>query len=65
MRPLRVAVQRFQEREDYRECCFTNLRIDNVQIPRVIGGIDLLTVDLNLDSTKRGSNERYNEFYGE
>lgn len=63
MRPLRVAVQRFQEREDYRERCFNNLRMDNAKIPLVIDGIDLLAVDWNLYSTERSFNERYNEFY--
>ncbi|MEB3193210.1 MAG: hypothetical protein VKL42_22945 [Snowella sp.] len=63
MRPLRVAVQRFQEREDYRERCFNNLRMDNAKIPLVIDGIDLLAVDWNLNSTERSFNERYNEFY--
>jgi hypothetical protein len=28
IRPLKVAVQRFQERADYRESCFYGLQID-------------------------------------
>jgi hypothetical protein len=48
MRPLASAIQRFQQRENYREQCFLGLRIDTSQIPQILDGIDLLASDLTL-----------------
>lgn len=62
IRPLKVAVQRFQERVDYRERCFSGLRIDDSQIPRIIDGIDLLAGDLGLASTERTFKEQHDIF---
>jgi len=53
IRPLKKAIQRFQERENYRENCFFGLQIDNLQIPKIIDGIDLLASDLDLAKTTR------------
>jgi len=62
MRPLKVAVQRFQESADYRESCFSGLRIDDSQISKLIDGIDLLASDLGLASTKRAFKEQHDIF---
>lgn len=59
MRPLKVAVQRFQERADHRESCFSGLRIDDSQIPKLVDGIDFLASDLGLASTKRAFKEQH------
>jgi Nucleotidyl transferase AbiEii toxin, Type IV TA system len=59
IRPLKKAIQRFQERENYRENCFSGLQIDNLQIPMIIDGIDLLASDLDLAKTKRTFKEIY------
>ena len=48
MRPLKEAVQRFQERPDFRDRCFVGLQIDDSQIPKIIDGVDLLAQDFNL-----------------
>ncbi len=62
IRPLKVAVQRFQERADYRESCFYGLQIDGSWIPKIIDGIDLLAGDLGLASTQRTFKEQHNIF---
>lgn len=46
MRPLQVAIKRFQDRETYRQQCFENLNIERSQIPQIIDGVDLLAGDL-------------------
>lgn len=61
-RPLKVAIQRFQERADYRQRCFVSLRIDSSQFPKIIDGIDLLAGDLDLASTQRTFNEQHDIF---
>jgi hypothetical protein len=58
MRPLKLAIQRFQERDAYREQCFHSLQIDNFQIPKIVDGIDLLASDFNLRFTKRTFKEK-------
>lgn len=63
MRPLKQAVKRFQERTDYRERCFSHLQIDEVQIPRVIDGVDLLASDLGLTLTERVFKEQQDFFF--
>lgn len=62
IRPLEVAVRRFQERADYRESCFSGLLIDDSQIPKIIDGIDLLASDLDLASTARAFKEQHDIF---
>jgi hypothetical protein len=51
--PLANAVQRFQNREDYRFKCFANLRISDLHIPKIMDGLDLLADDFNLPRTTR------------
>ncbi len=58
MRPLTRAIQRFQERPDYRRECFAGLKIDKQQVPKIIDGIDLLARDVDLAATERVFNEQ-------
>lgn len=58
MRPLKKAIQRFQERPDYRRECFASLQIDKQLIPKIIDGIDLLGKDVDLAATERVFNEQ-------
>jgi predicted nucleotidyltransferase component of viral defense system len=53
IRPLKIAIQRFQDRPEYREKCFEQLKISNQYYPIIINGIDLLATDLNLSITQR------------
>ena len=53
IRPLKKAIERFQEKPDYREKCFLGLQINESQIPKIIDGIDLLSIDLGLSPTPR------------
>ncbi len=62
IRPLRVAIKRFQERENYREKCFKSLEIDKTNIPLIIDGIDLLAEDVGLSPTIRMFDELPNLF---
>ncbi|MBW4575808.1 MAG: nucleotidyl transferase AbiEii/AbiGii toxin family protein [Aphanothece sp. CMT-3BRIN-NPC111] len=62
MRPLKVAIKRFQERPDYRQKCFFGLQIDAAQIPKIIDGIDFLGSDLSLAPTERAFNEQHDIF---
>lgn len=61
-RPLKLAIQHFQEKPDYRQKCFFNLKIDAAQIPKIIDGIDLLASDLDLASTERVFKEQHDIF---
>jgi Nucleotidyl transferase AbiEii toxin, Type IV TA system len=51
MAPLKKAIIYFQENPDYREKCFTALRISDLS--KIIDGIDLLAADFELDKTIR------------
>jgi hypothetical protein len=62
LRPLKVAVQRFQERSSFRERCFAGLQIDDAQIPKLMDGIDLLASDVDLATTERVFKERHDMF---
>ena len=62
IRPLKRAIQNFQNRPDYREKCFTNLQVDKTQIPKIIDGIDLLSADLKLPTTQRTFQEQHDIF---
>jgi Nucleotidyl transferase AbiEii toxin, Type IV TA system len=53
IRPLKIAIERFQTRVDFREKCFSDLQIESSQIPRIIDGIDLLAEDFDLSATER------------
>lgn len=59
IRPLDKAIQRFQERVDYRQKCFSGLQIDNSQISKIIDGVDLLANDLGLNITPRIFKEQH------
>lgn len=58
LRPLEKAIQRFQERSDYREKCFLNLQIGQSQVPKIIDGVDLLACDLGLAKMSRTFKEQ-------
>jgi hypothetical protein len=59
LRPLKTAVQRFQERPDYRKTCFLGLHIEaQSQVSKIMDGVDLLANDLELPSTQRTFNEQ-------
>jgi hypothetical protein len=62
IRPLKVAIERFQQRENYRSKCFFSLQIEEDNFPRIIDGIDLLADDLGLPPTKRNFKEQTNLF---
>lgn len=58
IRPLKIAIQRFQHRLEYREKCFEQLQITDHFIPLIIDGIDLLAADFGLDKTHRSFKEK-------
>ena len=62
MRPLLMAIQRFQSRPNYREKFFVGLQVDKAQIPKIIDGIDLLAEDLGLSHTLRLFQEQHDIF---
>ncbi|MEH2108311.1 nucleotidyl transferase AbiEii/AbiGii toxin family protein [Nostoc sp.] len=59
IRPLERAIALFQGRPDYREKCFLGLQVDQAQIPKIIDGIDLLSMDLGLSETLRAFREQH------
>jgi len=63
VRQLKKAVQRFQEKPDYRQKCFENLQIERSAIPNIIDGIDLLARDLDLGETERAFAEQHDIFF--
>ena len=62
IRPLKRSIQSFQERPEYREECFTRLKIEESNIPQIIEGIDLLAADLGLEKTERTFKEQEDLF---
>ncbi|MDF5732944.1 MAG: nucleotidyl transferase AbiEii/AbiGii toxin family protein [Rhizonema sp. PD38] len=62
IRPLKKAIELFQERPDYRHKCFQGLQVDQAQIPKIIDGIDLLSTDLGLSHTPRVFQEQHDIF---
>lgn len=58
IRPLKIAIQRFQGRPEYREKCFEQLKISDKYIPIIMDGIDLLAIDFNLSITQRTFKEK-------
>lgn len=62
MRPLKVAIQRFQSKPNDRERWFASLQIEGTRIPKVIEGIDLLAGDLGLALTERTFKEQHDIF---
>lgn len=62
MRPLKEAVESFQEKPEFRDKCFTGLHIDDSQLPKIIDGIDLLAEDLGLVATERTFKEQQELF---
>lgn len=59
IRPLKIAIQRFQDRSEYREKCFEQLKISDYFIPLIIDGIDLLADDFDLSKTQRSFKEQH------
>ncbi|KYC37598.1 hypothetical protein WA1_39710 [Scytonema hofmannii PCC 7110] len=62
IRPLKKALERFQQRPDYRQTCFEGLQVDESQIPKIIDGVDLLSMDLGLSQTQRVFREQHDIF---
>lgn len=62
IRPLKIAIERFQARVDFREKCFSDLRIESSHIPRIIDGIDLLASNFKLGLTERTFQEQHDIF---
>lgn len=62
IRPLKIAIERFQARGDFREKCFSGLQIGKSQIPIIIDGIDLLADDFGLGLTERTFKEQHDIF---
>lgn len=62
IRPLKRAIERFQERPDYRQKCFLGLQVDKAQISKIIDGVDLLSIDLGLSHTSRVFREQHDIF---
>lgn len=62
IRPFKAAIGRFQERVDFREKCFYDLQIQEMQLPKIIDGIDLLASDFGLSRTERTFKEYHNIF---
>ncbi len=63
IRPLKEAIKRFQQREEYREKWFSSLQVNPQQIPRIIDGIDCLASDFDLPTTERTFKEQRQDFY--
>ncbi|MFP4132617.1 MAG: hypothetical protein ACLFRN_00325 [Halothece sp.] len=63
IRPLKEAIKRFQEREEYREKWLSNLQVYLQKIPQIIDGIDSLANDFNLPTTERTFKEQHQDFY--
>lgn len=59
---LKIAIERFQTRTNFREKCFSTLQIESSQIPIVIDGIDLLAGDFSLSLTERTFKEQHDNF---
>ncbi len=53
--PLKKAISFFQNNPNYRDKCFTALRI--VKLSKIIDGIDLIAADLCLEKTTRTFSE--------
>jgi Nucleotidyl transferase AbiEii toxin, Type IV TA system len=62
IRPLKIAIERFQTRGDFREKCFSALQIESSQIPIIIDGIDLLAADFDFGLTERTFKEQHDIF---
>jgi hypothetical protein len=63
VRPLKIAIERFQARDNFREKCFSALQIESSQIPIILDGIDLLAADFNLGLTERTFKEQHDIFH--
>jgi Nucleotidyl transferase AbiEii toxin, Type IV TA system len=59
---LERAIQRFQERIDYRDRFFSSLQVEASQIPKIIDGVDLLAEDVGLARTQRTFKEQHDVF---
>ena len=62
VRPLKEAIENFQDQPDFRDRCFKALQIEKTQIPRIIDGIDLLAEDFYLAKTQRSYSEKNDPF---
>ncbi len=62
IRPLKKAIELFQEKPEYRQKCFQGLQVKEAWIPNIIDGIDLLSLDLGLSKTQRAFEEVHNMF---
>jgi hypothetical protein len=62
IRPLKKAIELFQQRPDYRQKCFQGLQVAQDHIPKIIDGLDLLSIDLSLSHTQRSFQEQHDIF---
>lgn len=53
IRPLKVALERFQSRSEYREKSLISLKVPSEKFSIIIDGIDLLAGDIGLEKTQR------------
>jgi hypothetical protein len=61
--PLKAALNKFQADADLRFHCYENLTISEAFRSKLIDGIDLLAIDLNLDKTIRTIGESGDELF--
>ncbi|MCZ2205448.1 nucleotidyl transferase AbiEii/AbiGii toxin family protein [Cylindrospermopsis raciborskii] len=58
IRPLKRAIQLFQNQPEYRAKCFEQLKISEHYYPIIIDGVDLLATDFDLHITERTFKEQ-------
>jgi hypothetical protein len=59
IRPLKRAIELFQEKPEHRQKCFQGLQVTQSWIPKIIDGIDLLSSDFGLPNTQRVFKEQH------
>ncbi len=62
IRPLKMAIRRFQDQPEYRDKCFEQLKISDNYRAIIIDGIDLLAGDFDLSQTQRTFKEQFDLF---
>ncbi|OKH29654.1 hypothetical protein NIES2101_43195 [Calothrix sp. HK-06] len=62
IRPLKRAIELFQEKPEYRQKCYQGLQVNQNWIPKIIDGIDLLADYFGLPNTQRVFKEQHDIF---
>lgn len=62
IRPLKRAIELFQEKPEHRQKCYQGLQVNQNWIPKIIDGIDLLSSDFGLPNTQRVFKEQHDIF---